>query len=87
MKNILILFLLLFFVVDLSAKETVFKNDYTIWKDADILIWTKDSNLAVSPKELCLSLKRINASIGEPKCRTFGEWERDRKSTRLNSSH
>jgi len=76
-KNILILFLLLFFVVDLSAKETVFKNDYTIWKDADILIWTKDSNLVVSPKELCLSLKRINASIGEPKCRTFGEWERD----------
>lgn len=66
MKNILILFLLLFFVVDLSAKETVFKNDYTIWKDADILIWTKDSNLVVSPKELCLSLKELMPLLESP---------------------
>ena len=77
MKKLALFFFLFFYVVDLSAKETVFNNDYTIWKDADILIWTKDSNLVISAKELCFSLKRINPTIGEPKCRIFGEWERD----------
>jgi len=76
-KKLALFFFLFFYVVDLSAKETVFNNDYTIWKDADILIWTKDSNLVISAKELCFSLKRINPTIGEPKCRIFGEWERD----------
>jgi len=59
-KKLALFFFLFFYVVDLSAKETVFNNDYTIWKDADILIWTKDSNLVISAKELCFSLKRIN---------------------------
>lgn len=76
MKNVALIALLIL-VASLQAKENVYNNPYIIWKDADILIWTPDSNLAITPKEFCLALKRNNNSIGEPKCRIFGEWERD----------
>lgn len=76
MKNAALIALLII-VTSLQAKETIYNNHYIIWKDADILIWTPDSNLAITPKEFCLSLKRNNNSIGEPQCRVFGEWERD----------
>lgn len=77
MKHFPLTFLLFFLVTYLQASETLYNNHYTVWKDADILIWSPDSNLVISPKEFCLSLKRINATIGEPKCRVFGEWDRD----------
>ncbi|HHX15677.1 MAG TPA: hypothetical protein GX724_05900, partial [Fibrobacter sp.] len=76
MKNAALIALLII-VTSLQAKETIYNGQYIIWKDADILIWTPDSNLAITPKEFCLSLKRNNNTIGEPQCRVFGEWERD----------
>lgn len=59
------------------ADNIFFHNRWTLWKDADILIWTTDQQPTIDPKEFCLSLKRNNTSIGDPKCRILGEWSRD----------
>lgn len=64
------------------AGETYFDNHPTMWKDPDILIWTPDAEPPIDPKEFCLSLRRNNTGIGEPKCRQFGEWERDSVAVR-----
>lgn len=72
-----LLFLLLTLACFTSAKNVYFDSKWTLWKDPDILIWNLDKDLPVDPKEFCLSLKRNNSGIGEPKCRTLGEWERD----------
>ncbi|MCQ2088730.1 MAG: hypothetical protein MJY93_00625 [Fibrobacter sp.] len=82
MKSIksLILFLLIAIASTasaVSASDVYFESKWTLWKDADILIWTIDKDLPIDPREFCLSLKRNNMAIGEPKCRTVGEWERD----------
>lgn len=68
-----------------NAKQVIYKGDYTIWTNPDILIWSPDSNLIIQPQEFCLALKRLNPSIGEPKCRVFGEWERDSITSRYAS--
>jgi hypothetical protein len=60
-----------------SAKDIYFDSKWTLWQNADILIWTPDKEIPIDPKEFCLSLRRYNSGIGEPKCRLFGEWERD----------
>lgn len=60
-----------------NARDVYFNSHYTLWKDGDILIWNVDKSITIDPKEFCLSLKRNNSSIGDPKCRVFGEWERD----------
>ena len=59
------------------AKDVYFNKHPVLWENADILIWTPDAQSPVDPRELCLSLKRNNSGIGEPKCRLYGEWERD----------
>ena len=59
------------------AKEIYFDSKWTLWQNADILIWTPDKEPPIDPKEFCLSLRRYNSGIGEPKCRLFGEWGRD----------
>ena len=59
------------------AKDVYFDTHWTLWQNPDILIWTTDKEAAIDPREFCLSLKRYNSGIGEPKCRLFGEWERD----------
>ncbi|MCF0216181.1 MAG: hypothetical protein HUK21_09000 [Fibrobacteraceae bacterium] len=59
------------------SKEIFFDSHYTLWSSPDILIWTPDEESPLDPKEFCLSLKRNNTGIGEPKCRVFGEWSRD----------
>ncbi len=64
------------------ADGIYFDSKWTLWRDADILIWTPDKELAIDPKEFCLSLRRNNTGIGEPKCRTLGEWERDSVAVR-----
>lgn len=91
MQRIVPIFLFfLFFVSSSLAQDVYFNSHPTIWKDADILIWTPDTDPALDPKEFCLSLKRNNTGIGEPKCRTLGEWERDSVATKyaawLNSN-
>ncbi|MBO7413124.1 MAG: hypothetical protein J6U20_05605 [Fibrobacter sp.] len=68
---------ILIFVCSAFADNVFFHNHWTLWKDADVLIWSADKVPALDPKEFCLSLKRNNTGIGDPKCRTFGEWERD----------
>lgn len=60
-----------------SAGKVYFDSKWTLWKDADILIWNTGKDLPIEPKEFCLSLRRSNSGIGDPKCRTLGEWERD----------
>lgn len=65
-----------------SAGDTYFNSKWTLWRDADILIWNTDKELPIDPREFCLSLRRNNTGIGEPKCRTLGEWERDSVSVR-----
>lgn len=78
MKNAILTFLLLVAAIGQSfAKDIFFDSKWTLWKDADILIWTTDKEPAIDPKEFCLSLKRNNSGIGDPKCRILGEWERD----------
>ena len=66
-----------FFANKANAKDVYFDSKWTLWQNADILIWTPDKEAALDPKEFCLSLRRYNSGIGEPKCRLFGEWERD----------
>ena len=68
---------LLFFASESFGQKVFFNEHPTIWKNADILIWSVDKDPAIDPKEFCLSLKRNNSGIGEPKCRLQGEWERD----------
>lgn len=68
---------ILLFVCSTFADNVFFHNHWTLWKDAEILIWSADKAPALDPKEFCLSLKRNNTGIGEPKCRMAGELERD----------
>ena len=68
-----------------SASEVYFDSRFTLWKDATILIWALDGNSPVNANEFCLSLRRNNTGIGEPKCRQLGEWERDSIATRYGS--
>ena len=49
------------------AKDVFFDSHWTLWQNADILIWTPDKDPAIDPKEFCLSLRRNNSGIGEPK--------------------
>ena len=84
----LIMFLLVFvatFSATVSASDVFFNSRWTLWENADILIWTNDKELAIDPREFCLSLRRNNMAIGEPKCRTLGEWERDSIAARYAS--
>lgn len=83
MKNLIWTILICIFAASLSfAGDVHYNNHPTLWKDADILIWSPSGAVPVESKEFCLSLKRNNTSIGDPKCRTFGEWERDSISER-----
>lgn len=78
MNRLLILFFsIMLYATSVFAGETYFNNHPTMWKDPEILIWTPDAEPPIDPKEFCLSLRRNNTGIGEPKCRLFGEWERD----------
>ena len=77
MKKLLYVLLIGLLAVISHAKDIYFDSHYTLWKDGDILIWNVDKSITIDPKEFCLSLKRNNTSIGDPKCRIFGEWERD----------
>lgn len=73
----LLLILALLLAAPLFAGDVYSNSHPTIWKDGEILIWTLDTYPVVDPKEFCLSLKRNNTGIGDPKCRLLGEWERD----------
>ena len=75
MKKLLVI--LMFLASWASAAEVYFDSKFTLWKDATIYIWTLDGNAPVNAGEFCLSLRRNNTGIGEPKCRELGEWERD----------
>jgi hypothetical protein len=75
---------ILIFVCSAFADNVFFHNHWTLWKDADVLIWSADKVPALDSKEFCLSLKRNNTGIGEPKCRVFGEWERDSIAVRYS---
>lgn len=75
MKKLLVV--LMFLAAWLQASEVYFDSHWTLWKDATILIWAPDGNSPVDANEFCLSLRRNNTGIGEPKCRLLGEWERD----------
>ena len=83
MKKLLVI--LMFLVSWASAAEVYFDSKFTLWKDATIYIWTVDGNAPVNAGEFCLSLRRNNTGIGEPKCRELGEWERDTIATRYGS--
>ena len=76
-KVLLLLILCLSLTGFVFGGTIIFDSHYTLWKDGDILIWNVDKSISIDPKEFCLSLKRHNGGIGEPKCRIFGEWERD----------
>lgn len=75
MKHLVIAILI--FACSVFADDVFFQNHWTLWQDADVLIWANSPKPALDPKEFCLSLKRNNTGIGEPKCRVLGEWERD----------
>jgi hypothetical protein len=83
MKKLLAILMVL--VVWASASEVYFDSRFTLWKDATILIWALDGNAPVNANEFCLSLRRNNTGIGEPKCRQLGEWERDSITTRYGT--
>ena len=55
---------LLFFASESFGQKVFFNEHPTIWKNADILIWSVDKDPAIDPKEFCLSLKRNNSGIG-----------------------
>ncbi|MCQ2054614.1 MAG: hypothetical protein MJY82_04905 [Fibrobacter sp.] len=67
------------------GQETYFNSHPTVWKDGEVLIWSLDADPALDVKEFCLSLRRFNAGIGDPKCRLLGEWERDSVALRYAS--
>lgn len=78
MKRLLLtLLLVLLGMATVDAKDVYFDSKWTLWQDPDILIWTTEKEAPIDLKEFCLSLKRNNTGIGNPKCRLFGEWERD----------
>lgn len=79
---------LILFVLAISnalAGDIYFDSKWTLWSDPDILIWTTDKDLPLDVKEFCLSLRRANSGIGNPKCRMLGEWERDSIAVRYGS--
>ena len=80
-----LLAILLFSVAWTSASEVYFDSRFTLWKDATIYIWTLDGNAPINANEFCLSLRRNNTGIGDPKCRELGEWERDTIATRYGT--
>ena len=71
------LFLVLILAICTQASDVYFDSRWTLWKDATILIWAPEGNNPVNTSDFCLSLRRNNTGIGEPKCRELGEWERD----------
>ena len=77
-------FAILFFAffANALAGDVYFNSNWTLWSDADVLVWTTDPAPAIDVKEFCLSLRRSNSGIGNPKCRVFGEWERDSLAVR-----
>lgn len=77
--------LLLILAICASAAETYFNSQWTLWQNATILIWAPEGKAPIEPKEFCLSLRRYNTGIGEPKCRILGEWERDSVAIRYGS--
>lgn len=79
-----ILALLFLFIIagKACAGKIYFDSKWTLWQNSDILIWNVGKDLPLDPKEFCLSLRRVNSGIGEPKCRTLGEWERDSVAVR-----
>ncbi len=77
--------LLLFLAVCVNASEVFFDSQWTLWQNATVLIWSPDGSTPLDPKEFCLSLRRYNSGIGEPKCRMYGEWERDTIASRYGS--
>lgn len=81
----LVLLLLLTAVASSVAGNVYFDSKWTLWQNADILIWNVNKDLPIDPREFCLSLRRTNTGIGEPKCRTLGEWERDSVAIRYGS--
>ena len=80
-----VIFAQAFWAGNAYAKDIFFDSHWTLWQNADILIWTPDKEPAIDPKEFCLSLRRNNSGIGDPKCRLFGEWERDTVAMRYAS--
>lgn len=80
-----IILTLLIFACSVFADNILFKNKWTLWKDAEVLIWSTTASPAIDPKEFCLSLKRNNTGIGDPKCRVLGEWERDSVAIRYSN--
>jgi hypothetical protein len=74
MKRISFAILLVFSLATQALAGDIYFNKHPVlWENPDILIWTPDGKSPIDPKELCLSLKRTNTGIGEPKCRIFGE--------------
>jgi hypothetical protein len=80
-----LLAIIMFLVAWASAADVYFDSRFTLWKDATILIWTFNGESPISANEFCLSLRRFNTGIGEPKCRELGEWERDTIATRYGT--
>lgn len=81
-RSLLAILMFVLFCHTAFSKDMYFNSNWTLWRDADILIWTTDKELPIDPKEFCLSLRRNNTGIGEPKCRMLGEWERDTVAVR-----
>ncbi|MBR3070447.1 hypothetical protein [Fibrobacter sp.] len=80
-----LLTVLIFLAAWASASEVYFDSRFTLWKDATILIWALNGDSPINASEFCLSLRRNNTGIGDPKCRELGEWERDTIATRYGS--
>lgn len=76
---------LLFFAICVNAADVYFDSPWTLWQNATVLIWVPDGHAPLEPKEFCLSLRRFNSGIGDPKCRIFGEWERDSIAARYGT--
>ena len=78
MRRIAFAILCVFLLTMQAFAGDIFYNKHPVlWENPDILIWTPEAQSPIDPREFCLSLKRNNSGIGEPKCRMFGEWERD----------
>lgn len=78
--------LLIFACVNLVFAQDIYFDEHPIvWRDAEILIWSPDAEPVIEAREFCLSLKRYNSGIGDPKCRQIGEWERDTVAIRYAS--
>lgn len=76
-KIFLVVSFVLLTVAGAFAGDVYFDTKWTLWSDGEILIWSPNPEPALDIKEFCLSLRRSNSGIGTPKCRIFGEWERD----------